>query len=194
MFKNHIYITTSDELENFDLIYSYREYYKNYGSSLRRPSKLSSGYILRDKSISKEYFDNLFNLRFNDIYISSNFIFPQIELLNRYVDCHLDININLIISNERYNNTNYDDDENEVIVLIFPPKKFIKEYQGGDLIFKLDHNELKIDTTNFSYDFYTIILFDKIDCEFETIKKGYACVFITTIKYKDNTIEEIKKK
>ena len=191
MFKNHIYITTSDELENFDLIYSYREYYKNYGSSLRRPSKLSSGYILRDKSISKEYFDNLFNLRFNDIYISSNFIFPQIELLNRYVDCHLDININLIISNERYNNTNYDDDENEVIVLIFPPKKFIKEYQGGDLIFKLDHNELKIDTTNFSYDFYTIILFDKIDCEFETIKKGYACVFITTIKYKDNTIQEI---
>jgi hypothetical protein len=45
--------------------------------------------------------------------------------------------------------------------------------------------------THFSYEFYTIIIYDKIDVIFESIVKGYRCIFKTTIKYIENMIIEV---
>lgn len=196
MFYDHVYITTSDDLQNFDLYFTYRKYFNHRinDSLLLKPSKLSSGYTLRNKIINKDYFDNLILTRFNDVYISSNFILPKIDFIDKYELLDLDFNIEVIISNERYNtheNGDNNNDKNEAIMLIFPPKKYVKEYSGGNIILKIGDNEYVIDTTLFSYQFYTIIIYDKIDVTFEPILKGYRCVFKTVIRYDDNTIVEL---
>lgn len=194
MFYDHVYITTSDDLQNFDLYFTYREYFNHRinDSLLLKPSKLSSGYTLRNKIIDKDYFDNLILTRFNDVYISSNFILPKIDFIDKYELLNLDFNIEVIISNQKYNTHENNKNKNdEATMLIFPPKKYIKEYFGGNIIFKIGDNEYVIDTTLFSYQFYTIIIYDKIDVTFEPILKGYRCVFKTVIRYDDNTIVEL---
>ena len=155
MFNDHVYITTSDKLQDFNLIYSYRDYFnhpkyiKTYIASnitSNIPSRLSSGYTLRNVIIEKEYYDNLYILRFNNIYLSSNVILPKIDFLEKYDSHNLDRTIELIISNKKYNN-NIDENiinTDEAVILIFPPKQFVSEYAGGDLIFKLsDENSFQ---------------------------------------------------
>ena len=199
MFGEHVYITTSDELDNFDLYFSYREYFNHRinKSLIIKPSKLSYGFTIKNKQIDKDYFDNLILSRFNDVYIKSNFVLPKIHFLEKYGSHNLDRNIEVIISNEKYNthenenNNKNINDNDEAIMLIFPPKKFVPEYFGGNLIFKIADKEYIIDTTHFSYEFYTIIIYDKIDFIFESIVKGYRCIFKTTIKYNKNDIENM---
>ena len=199
MFCDHVYITTSDNLQNFDLYFSYREYFNyqnqyNINRTTIKPSRLSSGFALRNKIIDKDYFDNLSVSRFNDVFIKSNFILPKIIFLEKYGLYNIDLNIEVIISNERYNtheNEHNNNDDDEAIMLIFPPKKYVNEYHGGSLIFRIADKEYRIDTTQFSYDFYTIIIFDKIDVTFEPIIKGYRCIFKTVIRYNENMIIEI---
>jgi len=201
MFSEHVYIITSDELENFDLYFSYREYFNHQNNNIltKKPSRLSSGFTIKNKQIDKDYFDNLIASRFNDVYLKSNFVVPKIDFIDKYGSYKLDKYLEVIISNERYNthennnNNNNDKNENldEAIILIFPPKKFVPDYFGGDLIFKIEDKEYRIDTTHFSYEFYTIIIYDKIDVTFEPILKGYRCIFKTIIKYNDNDNENM---
>jgi hypothetical protein len=196
MFYNHVYITTSDDLQKFDLYFSYKEYFNHRvnDSSILKPSKLSSGYTLRNKNIGKEYFDNLIINRFNNVYISRDFILPKIDFIDKYDSINLDFNIEVIISNEKYNtheNNNSNNDEDEAIMLIFPPKKYCNEYFGGNIILKIEDNEYRIDTTQFSYQFYTIIIYNKIDVIFEPILKGFRCIFKSVIRYNDNTIVDL---
>jgi hypothetical protein len=191
-----VYITTSDELQNFDLHFSYREYFNHRinKSLIIKPSKLSYEFTIRNKIIDKDYFDNLITNRFYDIFLSSNFVLPKIHFLEKYGYYKIDRNIEIIISNEKYNtheNENQNENSDEAIMLIFPPKKFVPEYFGGDLIFMISDKEYRIDTAHFSYEFYTIIIFDKIHVTFEPILKGYRCIFKTIIKYNENMIIEI---
>jgi len=201
MFCDHVYITSSDDLQNFNLHFSYREYFNHqnnqYNNILtKKPSKLSIGYTLRNKIIDKDYFDNLIVSRFNDVFIPLNFILPKINFLEKYELLNLDLNIEVIISNERYNtheneHNNHNNTDNEAIMLIFPPKKYVNEYYGGKLIFKIENKEYEIDTTQFSHEFYTIIIYDKIDVTFEPITKGYRCIFKTVIRYSEFMIIEM---
>jgi len=188
MFCNNVYITTSNDLQNFDLYYSFREYfkYKNNKKRIKNPSKLSSGYTLRSLNIDINYFDNLHTTRFNDVFISLKFILPKINFLEKYEEYKLDNYCDVIISNEKYNihESEYNENNiNEALMLIFPPKKYIKEYTGGNLIFKLLDKEYIIDTTQFSYEFYTIIIYDKINIIYKPIIKGYRCIFKSVIQY-----------
>jgi hypothetical protein len=154
-------------------------------------SKLTLGYTLRNESITKEYFDNLNELRCNNIFLPENFDLPKIKFLEQYGYYDLDKNVKLIISNENNKQTDKDINIFEAIMLIFPPKKFVSEYFGGNLVFKLKNQEIRLDTTQFSYEFYTIIIFDKIDVIFEAPKSGYMYIFKTTIKYNENMLIEI---
>lgn len=190
MFGEYVYITTSDKLENFDLIFSYRDYMIPL-NSYRYLSKLSVGYTLRNESITKEYFDNLDRLRFNDIFLPENFVLPKTKFLEQYGYYELDKNVKLIISNKNNIQNNKDINIYEAIMLILPPKKFISKYIGGNLIFKLKNKEIRLDITQFSYDFFTIIIFDKIDVIFESTNLDYMYIFKTTIKYNENMLIEI---
>ena len=87
MFKDHVYIGTSDEIQNFDIIMSYKEYFNHYNPFVSSyiPSKLSSGFTFRNKSIDIDYFDNIYSTRLNDLYLSPKIILPKINFLETYI-------------------------------------------------------------------------------------------------------------
>ena len=188
MFKDYVYIGTSDEIQNFDIIMSYKEYFNHYNPFVSSyiPSKLSSGFTFRNKSIDKDYFDDIYSTRLNDLYLSPKIILPKIIFLETYGYYELNKDIDLLICGGKIE-SKYD----EAIMLIFPPKKFIFNHKGCTLIFKLDDRELKIDTTYFSNDFYTFIIYDKIDLIIESDNNNLQVIFKTTIRYNENMIIEI---
>jgi hypothetical protein len=95
----------------------------------------------------------------------------------------LNKNLKLLIYSEYYTNDEIIKSTNETIMLIFPPKKFMPKYTGCQLIFKLNGEELKIDTTYFSYDLYTYIIYNQIDLIIEPKEDCLQYLFKTTIKY-----------
>jgi len=192
MFADHVYIGTSDDIDNFDVIMSYREYFYNTNTfiSCKTPSKLSSGFTYKYVPVNKDYFDNIYATRYYGVFLP-NIILPKIFFLDNHGDYILNKNLKLLIYSEYFTTDKKIKIMNEAVMLIFPPKKIMPKYTGCQLIFKLDGQELKIDTTYFSYDLYTFIIYDQIDVEIVPNEDELQYLFRTTIKYNEHTIIEI---
>ena len=99
-------------------------------------------------------------------------------------DFNYDSKINLIKYEvgDHFNEFHYDSlKDNEIAtILIFPPKYMIGEFTGGDLIFKIENEEYRVEPSKFE-DKFVCVIFGKILHKCEPITSGTRYVIKNTI-------------
>jgi hypothetical protein len=212
-FKKHIYITT---WKFFTITYINDQHLTLYVDKTFFDNLKESDFVQTSVGKNKDKIIDL-NVRSSKTLRNKNISIKNreyislsnIDILNKHLNCKVDCSISLLKydQGDHFNEFHYDtlNKKNVATVLIFPPKKFTPSYTGGDLVFKQDSDEFRINTSNFDLDYYTIIMFDDILHKCEPILSGTRYVFKTTIftsypnildkslSFKMNEINEINR-
>lgn len=115
----------------------------------------------------------------------------NIKPLKDSLDCSFTYNFDLIKyeSGDHFNEFHYDTfrDNNVATILIFPPKSLCGTYTGGDLVFKINEIEYRIEPSKFNDiygDKFMCVIFGYVLHKCEHITSGIRYVIKSNIKSK----------
>jgi len=121
----------------------------------------------------------------------------NIKPLEHSLECKFNYGIELIKyeSGDHFNEFHFDTfQKNEIgTILIFPPISMIGNFTGGDLIFKVNDNEFRVEPSKFN-DEFTCVIFGNILHKCEPVLCGTRYVFKGTISSElPNILSDINK-
>jgi hypothetical protein len=121
----------------------------------------------------------------------------KIKPLKNSLECEISYNINLLKYDEgdHFNEYHYDTFRNGNIAtfLIFPPHSISGEYTGGDLVFKINNCEYRVEPSKFD-DKTMCVIFGKVLHKCEPVTSGTRYVIKSSIKAKLPEILSEQKK
>ena len=144
------------------------------GSDIVDLSVRASKYMKTECSIKRPqeyYFDRSLNPK-------------EIKVLRHSLECKVDNSWTLLKynTNDHFNIYHYDTFHNDKIatILLFPPQSYYGSYIGGDLVFKNNDQEYRVETSKFP-DKMMCVIFGKVLHKCEPITDGIRYVFKSTI-------------
>ena len=212
-FSDYVHICILDEL-NFKLIEKYNEPYydktgKYNGYTLRErdldktffdnipqekfvQSQVGKGKNdLIDTNIRSSKIIKDINVRIKSVYelYTDKINIQKIKPLKDNLECKFTYHYDLIKYEEgdHFNEFHYDTFENDNVatLLIFPPKKMCGDFTGGDLVFKINEQEYRVEPSKFDItygDKFVCVIFGRVLHKCESVLSGIRYVFKTNIE------------
>jgi hypothetical protein len=204
-FSNYVHICLLDDfdtilVEKYKESYTLRErdlnktFFDNLDSNKFIQSTVGKGKddIINTDIRSSKIYKNI-NVRIKSKYepYSRTINTKNIKPLKDSLDCSFTYNYDLIKyeSGDHFNQFHYDTfrDNNVATILIFPPKSMCESYTGGDLVFKINEEEYRVEPSKFNDiygDKFICVIFGYVLHKCEPILDGIRYVIKSNIKSK----------